>query len=345
MSRTLTIREVARRAKVSVGTVSNILGGTVRVSPKRRKRVLAAIRQLGYQPNHVARSLKMRRTRALGLVVTDITNPFFSHLVRGAEDAALEHNYLLLTFNTDDRVEREKQVLSMLRARRVDGILLVVAPSQGDTVHLRGLLTAGVPIVCLDRIPPGIKVDSVRVDNVEAARQCIKHLIEFGHRRIGIITGVLALQTAQERLEGYRKALEEAGIEVDLELIREGDFRIEGGYRQARELLSAANRPTALFASNGLMAIGIVDAMCELGLKAPQDVALAAFDDLPVSDSFQPRITTVSQPAYLIGYKGAKLLIDRVENRESRRSYQSIVLPTELKMRESTLSSRGQGTS
>jgi LacI family transcriptional regulator len=333
----VTIKEVAREAGVSIGTVSNVVTGSVPVSVDRRGRVEIAIRKLGYHPNHVARSLKLRRTKMLGMVISDITNPFFSQMVRGAEDAALERNYLLLTFNTDDRIEREKQVLAVLRSRRVDGILLVVAPSAGRPSHIQETIKARTPIVCLDRVPPGIRVDCVSVDNAAAARDCVRHLLTLGHRRIGIITGSMALQTAQERLQGYKNALAEAGIPIKPEWIREGDFHAESGYRRGRELLMTSDRPTALFISNNLMAIGVLKALAELGLRCPRDVAIATFDDMPVAEVFQPHLTAVAQPAYSIGYKGADLLIQRIEADESNSNPVQIRFPTELKIRESTI--------
>jgi LacI family transcriptional regulator len=335
----VTLKEVAKRARVSVGTVSNVVTGAVPVSPRLRLRVLTTIKKLGYHPNDVARSLKLRRTKTLGMVVSDITNPFFSHMVRGAEDAALKHGYLLLTFNTDDRVEREKQVLSVLHARRVDGILLVVAAGIGRPSHIAETLRAGTPIVCLDRLPPRIRVDSVTVDNATAARECVRHLLALGHRRVGILTGSKALQTARERLRGYQEAMQEAGITIDPELIREGDFRSESGYRLGRELLARSDRPTAVFVSNAMMTLGLMKALEDLGLQCPRDVAVATFDDLPLTDAFRPHLTAVAQPAYAIGYRGVELLIQRIETKRPDAPVE-IRLPTELKIRESTTGSR-----
>lgn len=331
-----TIKEIARRAKVSIGTVSNVINNSAVVSPRRRERVLAAIRELDYHPNHVARSLKVKRTRMLGMVISDITNPFFPQLVRGAEDVALKHNYLLITFNTDDKIEREKQVLGVLRARRVDGILLIVAPSNGNHAHILNAVKAGIPTVCLDRLPVGVNVDSVSVDNVGGTRSCIQHLVTMGHRKIGIITGPTVLQTARERLQGYTDALKEANLPVRPELIREGDYRAEGGRAAGRELLASGDRPSAVFVSNNMMALGVLRAMEELGLKCPDDVAIAMFDDFPLADAFRPRITAVAQPAYSIGYRGAELLIQRIEKKRIDSEPMRISLATELKIRDST---------
>lgn len=331
-----TIKEVAKLAGVSVGTVSHVLSETVPVSITLRERVWEAIRKLDFHPNHVARSLKVRETKMLGMVIPDITNPFFPLVVRGAEDGGLESGYTLVTFNTDDQVAREKRVFSVLRSRRVDGVLLVVAPSPGDVSHIESIIAAGTPVVCLDRIPPGVKVDLVSVDSVKGARMCIQHLIMQGHNRIGILTGSMALQTARDRLNGYKAALRDAGIRLDPGLIREGDFRTEAGYRLGKELLLRHDRPTAIFGSNGMLTLGLLAAMEEVGLRCPEDVAVATFDDMPVSEVFRPHLTAVAQPAYRIGYEGVQLLIQRLREGRPDRRPRHIRLEPELKIREST---------
>jgi LacI family transcriptional regulator len=336
----VTIKDVAKRARVSAGTVSNVISGSVPVSAELHKRVQAAIRELDYHPNYVARSLKVSQTHTLGVVISDITNPFFPLMVRGAEDAALKHGFLLITFNTDDQVDREKLGLSLLRARRVDGLMLVVAPNQGDVAHIRNILRAEIPIVCLDRLPQGIVLDSVSVDNVKGAQTCVRHLISQGHRRIAIITGPMNLQTARDRLKGYRDALQEAGITPENDLILEGDFREASGYRLSKELLLRLRRPTAVLVSNGMMTIGVVRALEEVGLHCPADIAVASFDDLPFATAFRPHLTAVVQPAYEIGYQGADLLIKRVQQGTTSRRRVSICLQPELRIRESTSGNR-----
>jgi LacI family transcriptional regulator len=329
-----TIKEVARRAKVSVGTVSNVLSGAVPVSEKLRDRVMQIIRELDYHPNHVARSLKIRQTKMLGMVVSDLTNPFFPQVVRGAEDAAWKHHYMLLTFNSDDQVERERQVLTALRTRRVDGILLVAASTDGDVSHVQGALDSGIPIVCLDRNIQALGLDSVCVDNTEGARECVDHLIASGHRRIGILTGPLALEVARDRLEGYKCALASAGIPFDEMLVREGDFRAESGYRAALSLVRE-QRPTAIFSSNAMMALGLLRALNESRLRCPQDVAVATFDEAAFSESVRPPLTTVAQPAYELGVKATEMLIRRIADPLRRKS--NLVLKTELRVRESSV--------
>lgn len=306
------------------------------VAAELRERVEASIRALDYHPNHIARSLKSKQTKTLGMVISDITNPFFPLVVRGAEDAASEQGYSLITFNTDDRVDRERQVLSLLRSRRVDGLLLVVAPNVGDSSHIDAVIDDGIPIVCLDRIPNSPKsLDSVSVDNVKGAQMCVQHLIMRGHTRIAVITGSLALKNARERLRGYERAMADSGLEIDRSLIAEGDFREESGLRLGKDLLLRHKRPTALFVSNGMMTLGVLEALEEMGLSCPDDIALATFDDLPVANVFRPHLTAVVQPCYQIGYQGAGLLLQRIRGELPKKSV-DIRLEPDLKIREST---------
>ena len=332
-----TIKEVARKAKVSVGTVSNVVSGRVPVSASLRERVERIIHELNYQPDHVARSLRSRCTQTLGMVISDITNPFFPLVIRGAEDAALEQGYMLTVFNTDDKLERERRVFAMLRSRRVDGVLAVVTPDSADAPHLKDMMGIGVPVVFLDRMPAKPKSDAVVVDNVKGASVCMRHLISMGHRRIGIISGSPRLQTAIDRLSGCRQALKEAGIRFDPELVREGDFRAESGYRMAKDLCLSHPRPTALFVANGTMGLGALKALQHLALKCPEDVALAVFDDVPGGDVFHPTLTVVSQPAYELGHQATELLIKRITGSMTSKAPITLTLQPELLVRDSTM--------
>jgi len=310
-----TIVEVAERARVSISTVSNVIRGTRRVSDARKERVLAAIRDLNYSPNEIARSLKVRQTRMLAMVLPDITNPFFPEMIRGAEDAAFARGYFLLTANTDEQAGRERRIIAALRSYRMDGILL--ATTQGlrgeDESHIASVIEGGVSVVSIDRAVPGVATDAVLLDNIGGAREIVRHLIKQGHRRIAIITGPLHLQTGAERLEGYKLAFEDSGIEVDPKLITEGDFRFESGRRLTAELLKARKRPTALFVCNGVMGQGVLQALDELEITTPADIALATFDDVSPDHGFHPQVTAVVQPSYEMGSRAASMLMDRVE--------------------------------
>lgn len=331
----VTIREVARHARVSVGTVSNVLAGLATVRPEMRRRVEQAMRELDYHPNQIARSLKTRTTKTLGTIISDITNPFYPQLVRGAEDAALAHGYLLIMLNTDDNAERERQAMSVLRARKVDGVLITVAPDS-DISHLRATIESGVHVVALDRVPEGLGIDSVSADSLQGARMCMHHLLARGFRRIGLVTANIRIPTARARLEAYRAALTEAGIEVHEELIKCGDNRIDSGYRLSKELLLEAKPPDAVFAANAMMGFGVLKAVRELGLRCPDDVALAVYDDVPFGEVLKPRLTVVAQPAYEMGKLGAELLIRRIEGKETSAEPVELRLAPELIVREST---------
>lgn len=335
-----TIKEVARRAGVSVGTASHVLNGKVAVSKELRKRVEAAITELDYYPSQVARSLSIRRTHTLGIVIPDIANPFFPQVIRGVESVVTKSGFSLITFNTDDQLQREKEALSILRSRRVDGILLVIAPGRRDNTHIARVMGAGISVVCLDRLPSGrLSLDCVSVDNFSGSRDAVRHLIAMGHRDIAVVTGPLSLKNAFERLRGYKAALAEAGIPIREQHIKEGDFREETGKRICQEMFSSKKgRPSALFISNNLMAIGALEGLRRIGLQCPDDFALASFDGFLFPDVFRPALTTVVQPAYEIGARGAEMLIQRVEGVVPSEAV-CVELPTELHLKESTLAS------
>jgi LacI family transcriptional regulator len=329
-----TIVEIAKRASVSIATVSNVIRGTKRVSPELQKRVLDAVRELDYYPNAIARSLKVKQTRMLGMVLPDITNPFFPEIIRGAEDSAFKRDYFLVTANTDEHIGRERRIVSALRSYRVDGILLASAPGT-DTSHIRNTIASGVSVVCLDRPVSGVNADAVLLDNVRGARECVRHLIRQGHRRIALITGPLKAQNARERLQGYEEELHEADIAIDNALILEGDFRYESGNRLAKLLIQNRVNATAIFACNGVMTLGVLSAFEELGIQCPGDIALATFDDLTLEHSHHSHLTAVVQPSYEMGARAANILMDRIEGKMTGDPVIVRIVPT-LVMREST---------
>jgi LacI family transcriptional regulator len=333
-----TIKEVARRAGVSVGTASHVLNGKVPVSDELRKRVETAIAALDYHPSQVARSLSIRRTHTIGMVIPDIANPFFPQVIRGVESVLTKSGFSLMTFNTDDQLHREREVLTVLRSRRVDGILLVIAPGRRDNSHITRAMEAGIPVVCLDRLPAGpLRLDCVSADNFSGSRQAVGHLIAMGHRDIAIVTGPLSLKNALDRLRGYKAAFADAGIRIPEERIKEGDFRQETGERICQEMFSSGRRwPSALFVSNNLMAIGALQGLSRMNLRCPDDFALATFDGFVFPDVFHPALTTVVQPACEIGARGAEILIGRMSGALTADPVR-IELPTELRLKESTL--------
>ena len=331
------IKKVAEVAGVSVGTVSHVITGSVNVSEPLRLKVQAAIRKLNYHPNHVARSLKAGKTRTLGIIVPDMTIPYFPQVIRGAEAAAREKDYSLIAVNSDDDGKRQTELLSLLRSQRVEGILLVVAAAPAPLEQISRILEAEIPVVCLDRIPDRVRVDSVSVDDAAAAEMGVRHLIEMGARRIALVTGPMALKNERRRLQGYRKALADAGIAEDEGLIWSGNLRMEDVAALCRERIAdAKSRPDAIFSTNGPTALGVLRAFRDSGVETPRDIAFATFDELTVADLFTPSITTVVQPAYEIGHRATELLLERLESGPATDEPATVKLQATLKVRESS---------
>ncbi|HKE24188.1 MAG TPA: LacI family DNA-binding transcriptional regulator [Bryobacteraceae bacterium] len=330
------IKKVAEVAGVSVGTVSHVITGSVNVSEPLRLKVQAAIRKLNYHPNHVARSLKTSRTRTLGIIVPDLTIPFFPRVIRGAETAARKRDYSLIAVNSDDDGERQKDLLSLLRSQRVEGILLVVAAAPTPLNQISLIIDAGIPVVCLDRIPDRVPVDTVSVEDLDAAEMGVNHLLEMGYRRIALVTGPVALKNERRRLQGYRQALQRAGVPEDEKLIWTGNLRPADVAALCRVRLSnGVPRPDAVFSTNGPTALGTLRAFRDCGLRTPEDIGFATFDELNVDDLFSPSITTVVQPAYDIGYRAAEILLDRIhEGCDSATT--TLRLPAHLEVRASS---------
>jgi DNA-binding LacI/PurR family transcriptional regulator len=309
-----TIKEVADLAGVAVGTVSHVITGSVPVSDLLRRKVQAAIRELDYHPNHVARSLKTSKTRTLGIIVPDMTIPYFPKLIRGAEAAARRRGYSLIAVNSDDDAERQRDLLSLLRSQRVEGILLVMAAAPTPVNQIARMVDAGMRIVCLDRIPDRVPVDSVSVEDTEAAEMGVTHLIEQGYRRIAIVTGPQTLKNERQRLLGYKFAMDRAGLPIHEELVWFGNLRPEDVAQMCRERLADGRRPEALFCTNGPTGLGALRALRDCGLRPPEDIAFVTVDELTVDDLFYPSITTVVQPAFDIGGRAAEMLLDRIES-------------------------------
>lgn len=333
-----TIKEVADLAGVSIGTVSHVLTGSIPVSPRLRTKVEAAIRELDYHPNHVARSLKTSKTRTLGIIVPDMTIPFFPRIIRGAESAARQRNYSLVAVNSDESVRRQQELLSLLRSQRVEGILLVAGAVSDPFDQISRTMDSGIPMVCVDRLPGKLEIDSVAVENSASAEMGVSHLISMGHRSIAIVTGPLALRNEEERLQGYQEALRKAGLTVANELIWEGNFHPEEVAAICRQRLRASSqRPSALFATNGPTGLGALRAFRDCGLRTPEDIGFVTFDELTVDDLFTPSVTTVVQPAHEIGVRATEILMKRIEEGWSAsKAPITVRLPATLRIRESS---------
>jgi len=307
----VTIRQIAEHARVSTATVSHVINSTSYVSPELRRRVLEAVRELGYQPSALARSLRTKQTKTVGIVIPDITNPFFADVVRGAEDMLLQEGYTLIIGNSDGEARKEEQYYRAFCSKQIDGLLMVVAPAEQAPEYLRNHNCDALPVVYLDRSYRGLRGDGVLADNRGGSYDAVCHLLAQGHRRVAIITGPPQLQNARMRLDGYKQALEQYQVEVEGVLVREGRFDVTSGYEQTKALLSLENRPTGLFVSNALMTMGSLRALLEAGVRCPEQIALVSFDDIFWFDLLRPSISAVVQPSYDLGAKAAELLLKR----------------------------------
>jgi LacI family transcriptional regulator len=330
----VTLRDIALRAGVSTATVSNVLNSTLYVSPKLRERVLTAVRELKYQPNAVARSLRMRQSRTIGMIIPDIANPFFPAVVRGAEDVLMHSGYTLIVGNSDNDQAKEEAYYRAFFERQVDGLLAVATTGQPPD-GLKRLNDRNTPIVFVDRYYLGIPGDVVIANNQAGARKAVAHFAERGHKRIAIITGPLDLVNARARLDGYRQELQSRGLEVNKELIREGAFDTASGVEQTAALLALKPRPDAIFVCNALMVCGALQCLEKEKVKCPKDVAVACFDRLDFFDLLRPQLTCVAAPSYELGATGAELVLKRITGKLTG-PWQRRVLPTPLVERESS---------
>jgi LacI family transcriptional regulator len=290
--------------------------------------------ELGYQPNAIAQSLRKRTTYAIGILVSDITNPFFATLVRGAEDAALEAGYSVIVCNSDEDPQKEDMYIRALWRRRIDGML--IAPTRdGTSSALQELVRRKLPFVFVDRKAKGIEADAVLSDNIGGAYLATKHLIERGHKRIGIVLGIPGATTTEERFAGYRQALNEEGVLCSDELVAWGDYRVEGGRAAAAQLLSLANPPTAIFSTNNQMTLGVLQELFLRRISVPDKVAVVGFDDSEWAEMVVPSLTVVAQDPYEIGYRAFELLLARLNSRNGSEP-KEVRVPIELRVRGST---------
>jgi LacI family transcriptional regulator len=325
------IYDVARESSVSVFTVSAVINNKSHVGKGLRERVESAIRKLNYRPNLIARSLAKQRTHTIGMIVPDIVNPFFPMVVRGAEDAAQRHGYNLLLCNSDDSLEKEEKAVELLVSKRVDGILLTKAADDFRPSVRQMIDEVQIPFVLVMRTYPKLTKDAVISDDYQGAYDVVCHLAQSGRRRIGLICGPLKVSSAKARWEGFRDALKAKGLAYDPDLVTEGDYRIESGFRAGHTLLS--RRPDGIYVANHLMTIGLLKAAEEIGMKCPEDFGLVSFDDYPWLGIFRPRLTTVELPKHQLGSKAAELLIQRISGSTAKAEVHK--LQPELRIRES----------
>ena len=314
-------------------TVSRVINDSERVSPETRRRVEEAISELGYVPSRLARGLSRQRTGTLAVIVPDVANPFFTAILRAAEEVARRADYHVILGDTRSDLSVERDVIEELIAHRVEGMM--IAPvSDRSAAHLRRLAEFGVPFVLIDRTIPGVDCDVVLGDSSGGARQLVEHLISLGHRRIGFIVESDDVSTARDRRRGYEAALSAAGIALDPALVAHAAPDPSGGSAGMGKLLELEQRPTAVFTVNNLVALGAIEAVRAAGLEVPDDVALVCFDDIEYASRLYPFLTAMEQPAQTFGTLGTQLLLERIEGRGPERRHE-VVLPGEFIIRKS----------
>ena len=327
-----TIKDVARQAGVSVSTVSHVLNKTRFVSEEGRERVEQAIRALGYVPSAVARSLKSNTTRTLGMLIPNCSNPYFAEIVRSVEDHCFGAGYNLILCNTDDEPNRQSVYLQVMAERRVDGLIIVSTSSDGSlSDQLRGL---SLPVVLVDREMPELRCDLVETAHLQGGRLATEHLLGLGHREIACIGGPPGLLPSEQRIEGWRQALAEAGRAPAEHRLWHGGFTSQGGYEAMRRLLQGSPEVSAVFVCNDLMGIGALRAAHEARLPVPQALSLVGFDDIELVRFTSPPLTSVAQPKKRIGTLAVDLLLERIDGRRSE--VRQVLLQPELCLRQST---------
>jgi LacI family repressor for deo operon, udp, cdd, tsx, nupC, and nupG len=304
-----TIQDVARRAGVSTATVSRVLSAPERVAEATRARVLAAVDSLGYSPNLAAKTLRTLRTEKILVTVPDISNPFFSQVIRGVEEAASAAGYAVLLGDTRHEPEREDQYAAMLRRREADGLIFLGHRLPDALSDLAATLGSQAPIVNGCEYSSGLGVSSAHIDNHQAAAEALSHLYGLGHRRIAVVTGPLASPLSRDRLAGARAAAQHVGASDGL-MVAAGDFSVEAGSALTRDLFGRDPRPTALFCFSDEMAMGALSALRAMGLACPRDVSVVGFDDIRYAAYLDPPLTTVSQPMVEIGHETVRLLLE-----------------------------------
>lgn len=327
------MKEIAKLAGVSLGTVSHVLNGTVPVREPLRRRVLAAVKKTGYQPSQLARGLRREKTNILAMIVPDILNPFFPGIVRGAEDVAFANGFRLVLCNTDNNHAKEVEHLNALQTYLPSGLIVIPCDASDLTAQTQSYRDSGAAVICLDRIPRNWEGDSVTVNNAAGAASAASYLLGLGHRNFAAITGPLNLVNSQQRLKGFRGALRQAHVDLPAGYVQETGYDRAGGYAKARILLSMVPRPTAIMCFNDLIALGALMAIHEANLRCPEDVSVIGFDGLDLTETTTPQISSVCQSPYQLGAEGASLVLLRLKNKLA--PPHKIVLKTELRIRDS----------
>lgn len=330
----MNIKEIARQAGVSVATVSRVLNHPETVAPKTRERILDLMAQMDYKPNWFARGLNFNKTDTLALLIPNILNPAYVEIAEGVESVANQKGYTVLLCITEGEVKKERKYIQTLIDRHIDGVILVSSLLNSDDINY--LKQQGVAVVLVGENNGNSPEPIVRIDCCAAAYQAVQHLLNCGHKEIALIYGNAPVMENKNKIEGYEKALREAGILLRPNYIVEEENTIEGGYLATRKLLGLNNRPRAIFTTSDLLAFGVMDALRDAELNVPHDVAVMGFDNIRMSSLMVPRLSTVAKPLHKMGLSGARLLLDVIESRKNGDMVmKEIILQSKLKIRKS----------
>jgi LacI family transcriptional regulator len=310
MSKKVTIKDIAKRANVSIASVSYVLNNTRYVSPEKIARIEQAIEELGYTPNLVARSLRQNRTKTIGLIIPDSSNPFFAEIAKGVEDAGFSAGYSVILCNSNAMPERELTYLEVLRSKQVDGIIFIATTAEFR--HIRPLIDGGIPAVIFYRDTGDMSVDQFLIDNDQAGSLVTGHLIDLGHHQIACIQPASTETPSALRVTGFKRVMDAHGLSYDEALMPRGDNLIAGGARATYELLKSGRPFTAVFSTNDAMAIGCIRVLRDNGIRVPDDVSVAGVDDIMLASIIEPPLTTIRQPKYEAGQRAVEMLMVRM---------------------------------
>ncbi|HEX9654941.1 MAG TPA: LacI family DNA-binding transcriptional regulator, partial [bacterium] len=323
-----TLNDIAKKSGISISTISRVLNGKAekfRIAEETAQRVLRTAEELHYRPNQLARGLRLKKTHTLGLLVPDISNPFFAYITRSVQRVAHKLGYSLIVCDTDDNLESEEEHLSLLTSKGVDG--LIIMPIGQKCGHIKSAIDKGLPVVLMDRSFDDLKTNWVVVDNYTGAFKAVEHLITFGHTRIAIIQGLPDTSTNDARVNGYKDALAKHNIAIDVSLIVGNDYRKENGYIETKFLLNLLSPPTAIFTTSDLITLGALQALSEEKHIIPKDVSIVSFDDIDFAPYLLAPLTTVRQPKEVMGEIAVKLVVEDIKSGGKREKSKIVLQP------------------
>lgn len=335
-----TIHDIARELKISASTVSRALNDNPRISLKTKEKIKAVAAKLGYRPNTLASNLRNKKSNTIGIVVPLINRHFFSSVISGVEDIAFKAGYIVVISQSNDLATKEINIVQSMFSNRVDGLIISIAMQTKTYEHLKIFRKKNIPLVFFDRAIPEIETDKIVVDDFMGGFRVTQHLIDQGYQRIAHLGGTQNLMTYLDRKNGYIEALRQNGIQYDESLVIINTLTSEEGVSAVQQLMNLPNPPDAIFCGNDTTALSSMIYLRDRGIRIPEDVGIVGFSNEPFSKVVSPSISTIAQPGFEMGQKAAELLIGQIENKE--RTYQTIVLPTELIIRESSNRKSGQ---